>query len=96
MPSTTGAVLYTAPAAGSAVVSTIVIANTAAAGKTFRVLVRTGSAHNLWNHLAYDSLVPANDSIVMTLGITISGSSQIVVSGSDANVVFSAFGSEIT
>lgn len=95
-PSTTGAVLYTVPAAGSAVVSTIVVTNIAATAKTFRVLVRSGSTHGNQNHLAYDTAVPANDSIVMTMGITISGSSQIVVSGSDANVVFNAFGSEIT
>lgn len=95
-PSTTGAVLYTAPAAGSAVISTIVIANIASLAKTFRVLVRSGSSYGTQNHLAYDTSVPANDSIVMTLGITISGSCQVVVSGSDANVVFNAFGSEIT
>ena len=95
-PSTTGAVLYTAPAAGSAVISTIVVANIAASAKTFRVLVRSGSTHGNQNHLAYDTTVPANDSVIMTLGITISGSSQIVVSGSDTNVMFNAFGSEIT
>jgi hypothetical protein len=82
--------------AGSAVISTIVVANIASANKTFRVLVRSGSSYGNQNYLAYDTIVPANDSIIMTLGITISGSCQLVVSGSDANVSFNAFGSEIT
>lgn len=95
-PGTTGAVLYTVPAAGQAVVSTLVATNTSAAVKTFRALVRSGSTHGLQNHLAYDSQIPANDSIIMTLGIAMSGSCQLVVSGSTTDVSFNAFGSEIT
>jgi hypothetical protein len=96
VPSTTGAVLYTVPAAGSAVISTVSVTNLAGATKTFRLLVRSGSSYGNQNYLAYDTSVLANDSVLMTLGITLSGSCQIVVSGSDTNVAFNAFGAEIT
>jgi hypothetical protein len=59
-------------------------------------LVRSSSAYNMSNFLAYDTAIPANDSVIMTLGITLSGSCQIVVSGSTTDVSFNAFGSEIT
>ena len=91
-----GAVLYTVPTTGNAVISTLIAMNASSSAATFRVLVRSGSTHGIHNHIAYDAAVPPNDTVIMTLGITLSGSCQLVVSGSTANVGFSAFGSEIT
>ena len=91
-------VLYTAGGSNSAVISTVVICNTSTASKTFRVAVtpayNTGIATQYY--LAYDTLVPANDTIVMTLGITLAANNSIRVYGSTADVAFSAFGAVIT
>lgn len=92
------ATLYTTPALKSAVVSTIVICNVAATSKTFRIgiMASAGTPTSPQEFLAYDTAVPANDSVVMTLGITMEASKFIRVYGVDGNVGFTAFGSEIT
>jgi hypothetical protein len=97
-PGTSATSIYTAPAAGSAVVSSIVICNTSAAAKTFRIHVCTTSATAAatTNAIAYDNAVPANETIVMTAGLTISGSFSIKTYASTTDVVFSVYGQEIT
>lgn len=89
--------LYTVPASTETIVSTIVICNREAAANTFRIAVKEdgGSVANE-DYLAYDSNIDANDTITLTLGITINASDIISVGASDANVSFSAFGSEIS
>ena len=82
---------------GETIVSTIVIANREAATNTFRIAVRPGGATLANEHyLAFDSDVLANDSITLTLGITLADDDIITVGASDANVSFSAFGTVIT
>lgn len=95
-PSTTGAVVYTVPAAGNAVISSFVATNASSSAATFRLLIRSGSSYGQQNYLAYDTTIPANDSVVMSIGITLSGSCQVVASGSTSLVSFNVFGSEIT
>jgi hypothetical protein len=92
------ATLYTTPVSTSAVISTIVICNVANSAKSFRIGVMSsaGTPTSPTEFLAYDTAVPANDTIVMTLGITLQASRYIRVYGSDGNVGFTAFGSEIT
>lgn len=94
---TTATTLYTVPAATSAVVSTLVIANLAASSATFRVAVRVAGA-TLANsqYVAYDVSVGANDSTALTLGITLAATDVITVYASTANLTFTAFGSEIS
>lgn len=89
--------LYTVPASTEAIVSTIVVCNREAADNTFRIAVKAdgGSVANE-DYLAYDTTVSANDTITLTLGITMDASDIISVGASDANVSFSAFGSEIS
>jgi uncharacterized membrane protein len=82
---------------GETIVSSIVIANREAATNTFRLAVRPGGATLANEHyIAYDSDVLANDSITLTLGITLADNDIITVGASDANVSFSAFGTVIT
>lgn len=91
------ATLYTTPANTSAVISTIVVCNVAGTAKTFRIgLMDTAGTPSTSGSLAYDTTVPANDTIVMTLGITMQASRYLRVFGSDGNLGFTAFGSEIT
>jgi hypothetical protein len=93
--------VYTVPAATTAVVSTINICNLDGVNRTFRVAaVKSGdSLSSLVNrsYLAYETVVPSNDSISLTLGITLGANDNIsVFANSTANLAFNVFGSEIT
>lgn len=93
---TTATTLYTVPAATQTVVSTIVVANTAATSATFRIAVRVaGATLATSQYVAYDVSVGANDSTALTLGLTLGATDVLTVYASTANLVFSAFGSEI-
>lgn len=85
------------PASATLVVSTIVVCNRSTASKTFRVAARpNGTTLANEHYLAYDTVCPANDSIIMTLGITLLSSEIIEVRGEDSTLSFTAFGSVIT
>ena len=95
--SASGTALVTCPASTEIVISTIVICNRASASKTFRIYLRPDDETLADKHyLVYDSTISANDSIALTLGITMNASDKLYVYGSDANLSFSAFGTEIT
>ena len=94
---TTATTLYTVPAATSAVVSTIVVANRAASAAGYRIAIRPAGATLANEHyLAYDVAVGASDSTTLTLGITLAATDVITVYSSTTTLSFSAFGSEIT
>lgn len=92
---TTNTDLYKVPAATSAVASTLVICNQASAAGTFRVAVRpTGAAIAAQHYLVYDAPIGANDTIAMTLGITLATTDIVTVYASAATMSFTLFGSE--
>ncbi len=94
---TTATTLYTVPAATSAVVSSIVIANRDASAATCRISIRpAGAAQANQHYIAYDVTVGASDSTVLTLGITLATTDVITVYASTANLSFSAYGSELS
>jgi glucose-6-phosphate dehydrogenase assembly protein OpcA len=94
---TTDTDLYTVPAATSAVVSTIVVANRVGTSATYRIAIRPAGATLANQHyLAYDVTVGASDSTTLTLGITLAATDVITIYASTANLSFSVFGSEIT
>ena len=89
--------LYTVPSATSAVCSTIVICNQAASAATFRIAVRpAGAAIATSQYISYDSNLNANDSITMTIGITLATTDVVTVRANTTTVSFSLFGSELT
>jgi hypothetical protein len=94
---TTETALYTVPSSTSTVVSTVTIANQAATSATYRIAVRpaadASTAAKHW--IVYGATVAANDTTMLTLGITLAASDTLRVFASTANVSFSAFGSEI-
>lgn len=96
--STTSAVsLYTCPSATQTIVSSIVVTNREASSNTFRIILRPNDESLADKHyLAYDTPIAANDIVALTLGITMDASDQIYVLGSDTNLTFQAFGSEIS
>ena len=95
---TTETTLYTSPESTSTVVSTLSIANTAASSATYRIAVRPAADATTANkhYIVYGATVAANDSTLLTLGITLAASDVITVFASTANLAFSAFGSQIS
>lgn len=89
--------LYLVPASTEAIVSTIVVCNREAAANTFRIATKSdNSAVANEDYVAYDTSIAANDTITLTLGVTLQTGAEISVGASDANVTFQAFGTEIT
>lgn len=94
---TTATTLYTVPSSTSTVVSSISIANLASADASFRIAVRPAGASLANQHyLAYDVTVGANDTTIITVGITLATTDVLTVYASTANLVFHAYGSEIS
>lgn len=95
---TTETTLYSVPSATSAVVSTISITNQAASSATYRIAVRPAAdattAAKHW--IVYGATVAANDSTMLTLGITLAASDVVRVYASTSTLSFAAFGSEIS
>jgi hypothetical protein len=88
--------IYTVPAFKQTVVSSIVVANRASEGTTFRVSVRPAGASAANQHyLAYDVPIARNTSTVLSFGVTLSETDVITVESASADVSFSVFGSEI-
>ncbi len=93
---TTLTTLYTVPSSTSTVCSTICICNQGAS-TTFRVAVRpAGAAIANSHYLIYDNVINGNDSLFLTLGITLATTDVVSVYAGTANLVFNLFGSEIS
>lgn len=93
----TYATLYTTPASTTAVISTIAVVNTASASATYRIgfaSSETTPAAADW--LVYDGEVPANDTLFLSVGATITAGTLVRVSSSANTVSFQAFVSEIS
>jgi hypothetical protein len=93
---TTNTDVYTVGSGKSAVVSTITVCNRAASSATYRIAIRVaGATIANEDYLAYDSTVPANDSIALTLGVTLAATDVVTVYASTANLSINLFGAEI-
>jgi len=91
--------LYTVPASTETVVSTIIIANRAAASDTFRLALRDGGeAISDKHYLAYDVPVAANDSTTLTLGVAMQATDvlSVAAAGTASELSINAFGAEVT
>lgn len=94
---TTYATLYETPAATEAVISTIVICNTASSDATYRIgLDDTAGTPAASEWLVHDASVGANDTVALTLGVCLDAGKFVRVSSSADTVTFSAFVSEIS
>lgn len=93
---TTSTDLYTVPSATETIVSSLVITNRAATAATYRVSVSAnGAALANEQYLVYDATINANDTVSLSLGITLDATDKIRVYASSANLSFNAFGTEI-
>lgn len=94
---TTATTLYTVPSLTSTVVSTVSVCNQASTAGTFRIAVRpAGAALAAQHYLSYDTPIAANDTIALTLGLTLATTDVVTVYASSANMSFAAYGSEIS
>lgn len=93
---TTLTTLYTVPANTSTVVSTLCICNQAGSSGTFRVAVRpAGAAVDPKHYIAYDTQIPSNDTIHLTIGASLGNTDVVSVYASSSTMSFNLFGSEI-
>ena len=89
--------VYTVPASTEAVISTITVCNRSSSPTTFRIAVRPNGATLANQHyLAFDSVIGSNDTIALTLGITLDAADVIAVYTPSSDLSFSIFGSEVT
>jgi len=93
----TYATLYTTPASTEAVISSLVITNQASSDVTVRIgLDTTAGTPGSDEWLVYDAVIAGNDTIALTLGVTLDAEKYIRVSSSANTCNFSAFLSEIS
>jgi len=89
--------VYTVPATTQAVISTITVCNQSASNASYSISVsNNGVADNASHYIIRGGVVPAADSIGITLGLTLDASDQIRANTNSANISFNIFGSEIT
>ena len=94
---TSASSVYTVPSATNVVVSTITVCNYGSSTASYRIAIRPdGATLENKHYIAYDSSVPANDTINLTLGLTLDETDVVTVYASSASVSFGVFGSEIT
>jgi len=95
---TTETTLVTASGTTGTVVSSIVICNQASTQATYRFVVRPSAQGTTTapNYIVYGATVNANDSTILTIGLTLASGDKITVYASSANLSFSAFGSTIS
>ena len=91
------ATLYSVPAGNSTVISTLNVCNLSTSNVTFRIaVIPRGTSPTPSNaYIAYDTALPAQDAIGLTLGMTLDSTDTVQVYSLQGNVTFNLFGSEI-
>ena len=93
---TTNTDVYTVGAGKQATVSTITVCNRSATIATYRIAIRVaGSALSNEEYIAYDATVAANDTVSLTIGVTLGAADVVTVYASTANLSVNIFGAEI-
>jgi hypothetical protein len=93
----TATTLYTVPANYSTVVSTLMVCNQTTTASTYRIAVRPGGAAlDPKHYIAYDAAIPAQDTVGLTIGLTIAATDIITVYSANSSTSFNLFGSEVT
>ena len=93
----TYATLYTTPALTEAVISSLVITNQSSSTITVRIgMDATDGTPSSSEFIVYDAAIAGNDTIALTLGVTMDAGKFIRVSSSANTCNFTAFLSEIS
>lgn len=89
--------MYTVPGGTQAAVSSIVVCNRGSTESTFRISVAVAGAADANAQYVYrDVPIPANDTFIATVGISLGATDVLRVYSSSANLSFSAYGAEVT
>jgi hypothetical protein len=92
----TATTLYTVPAQYSTVVSTLMICNQTTTASTYAIAVRpSGATLDPKHYIAYNAAIPAQDTVGLTIGLTMATTDVITVSSANSSTSFNLFGSEI-
>jgi hypothetical protein len=86
--------LYAVPASTQAVVSTIAVSNQTPSTAQYRIAVSATTTPASAEILVFDGTVAANDTITLTLGITLEATKKLMVNANAPEISFEAFGSE--
>jgi hypothetical protein len=88
---------YEVPGGTSAVISSIVVANRSATATTFRISVAVGGeADDVKQYLYYDAPIDGNDTVPLTLGISLAETDVVRVYATLATLSFNISGVEVT
>lgn len=94
---TTATTAYTCGSASGAVVSTVSVCNQASSAGSYRIAVRPAGATLAAQHyIAYDVPLAANDTVALTIGLTLANTDVVTVYASSANMSFNLFGTELS
>jgi|APGre2960657423_1045063.scaffolds.fasta_scaffold35905_2 hypothetical protein len=89
--------LYTVPASTSAIISTLNVCNQSQSNVTFRIAIRPAGVTGTSKHyIVFDSPIPAQDTIALSLGMSLGNTDVITGYSLQGNVSFAVFGTEIT
>ena len=92
--------VYVVPASTEAVISTIAVCNQDSTNVSYSLIVMPpgafASPSAAANFVIRGAVVPAADSIILTIGLTANAGTVIAANTNNPNVSFSIFGSEIT
>lgn len=95
---TTVTTLYTVPASKEAVISSVSVANLAAATATFDIIVQPSADVSATildkQYFGKNITVGASDTTIITVGITLATGDVVKINASTATVAFQAFGDE--
>ena len=92
----TATTLYTVPALKSTVVSSFAICNQSATACQFDLAVRqAGAVLSAKQYINFGTSLPGNDTITISIGMTLAAGDVVTVNSTTANVSFNVFGSEI-
>lgn len=92
----TATTLYTVPSGNAAVCSSITICNGSGANANVSVQVAVANAaSSASQYVVYNNTIVPQDTLFMTLGVTLAATDTVRVTATGANVAFQLFGSEI-
>jgi hypothetical protein len=95
----TQANLYVVPASTSAVISTITICNQTASNASYSLALMNSSEFNAAaptaTYIIRGGVVPASDTVALTLGLTANAGSILAANTSNSSISILAFGTEV-
>lgn len=90
--------LYTVPSGKQAVISSLVVCNQASSTGKFRIATRPdGETLAAKHYVSYDTDIPGNDTVILTLGMTVDSLDVVTVySYGTSSISYNLYGAEIT